>query len=107
MPHKKRMQQDLPKNCCYLVKKLLEEARVILVTGQQMAERHLLPESPYTSRSQPQYLTVMPTLQQHAQMHGSTSFLDILRYTVSYDKGESRIPFSRLVQVCETPGLTP
>ncbi len=28
MAHK-RMQQDLPKNCCYLVKKLLEEACVI------------------------------------------------------------------------------
>lgn len=52
-------------------------------------------------------ILVMPTLQQHTQMHRSTSFLDILRYAVSYDKGESRIPFSRLVQVCETLGLTP
>lgn len=30
MPQKK-MQQDLPKNCCYLVKKLLEEACVIFI----------------------------------------------------------------------------
>lgn len=83
--------KNLPKNCCYLVKKSCWKKCVsYLVTGQQMVERRLLPAR------QPQAATALYRHAKNTAAHSNARIHFILGHLeircVSYDWGERRIP---------------